>query len=124
MNFQLYSKLYMTQTQSQQYSEEYIPQPVKENFPTVVTELRDEDAMNLNFDELLKKCKETTIQVTKEQAEAVEKATRDQSHSKLWYRFRAGRITASKMKSACRTDPTMPAQSLIKAVCYPESYKF
>ena len=31
--------------------------------------------------------------------EAVEKETCDQSHSKLWYRYRAGRATASKMKA-------------------------
>ena len=30
----------------------------------------------------------------------------------------------SKMKTACCTDPPLPAQSLIKSVCYPESYKF
>ena len=28
------------------------------------------------------------------------------------------------MKTACSTDPTMPAQSFIKSVCYPEGYTF
>ena len=64
------------------------------------------------------------IKVSAEQARAVELATHEQSNSKLWYRFRAGRITASKMKTACCTDPTLPSQTLIKTVCYPESYKF
>lgn len=106
------------------YSDDYIPQPMKENFPTVLTELRDENAIQLNYSELLKQCQNTEISVTAEQAKVVENATREQSNSKLWYRFRAGRITASKMKTACCTDPTLPAQSLIKSVCYPESYKF
>ena len=69
-------------------------------------------------------CKDVEISVSEEQAKAVEAATRDQASSKLWFRFRAGRITASKMKTACCTDPKQPAQSLIKSVCYPESYRF
>lgn len=28
------------------------------------------------------------------------------------------------MKQACHTDPAMPSQSLIKAICHPEAYKF
>ena len=108
----------------QPYSDKYVPQPMTENFPPVLTELRNESAIHMNYSELLKMCQNIEIKVTEEQAKAVERATREQSNSKLWYRFRAGRITASKMKTACCTDPTMPAQSLIKNVCYPESYKF
>ena len=58
------------------------------------------------------------------QAESVEMATRDQSKSKEWYRFRAGRITASRFKAACRTSTEKPSQSLIKAICYPKSSNF
>ena len=53
--------------------------------------------------------------------EAVEKETRDQSHSKLWYRYRAGRVTASKMKAICRMNTDQPSQSLIKSICYTET---
>ncbi len=44
--------------------------------------------------------------------------------SNLWFKYRAGRVTASKMKSVCHSDPASPAQSLIKAICYPEAFKF
>jgi len=47
-----------------------------------------------------------------------------QIKSNLWFAYRAGRITASKMKSACHTDPSYPSQALIKAIVYPEVYKF
>ena len=57
-------------------------------------------------------------------AKAVEQETIQQASSKLWFKFRAGRITASRMKQACHTDPAMPSQSLIKTICYPEAYKF
>ena len=50
--------------------------------------------------------------------------TRDQSKSNLWFTYRAGRITASRMKSVCHTDISNPSQSLIKTIVYPESYRF
>ena len=43
---------------------------------------------------------------------------------KLWYRHRAGRITASNFKAASRTNLSQPSLSLINRICYPESYKF
>ena len=33
-------------------------------------------------------------------------------------------ITASKMKSACHTDPASPSISLIKQICYPKQCSF
>ena len=64
------------------------------------------------------------VDVSVEQAKEVELATQTQSKSKLWYRFRAGRITASKAKSACNTDLSKTSQSLVKAIGYPDSCKF
>jgi len=51
-------------------------------------------------------------------------ATRGQSAKKTWYDFRAGRITASKMKSACQTNVEKPSISQLKSVCYPTKMKF
>ena len=107
------------------YSDSFVPKPIAENFPLVLTELRnDSEAVHMGYSELLSLCSEVDISVSEDQAKAVEEATRDQADSKLWFRFRAGRITASKMKTACCTNPKQPAKSLIKSVCYPESYKF
>ena len=55
---------------------------------------------------------------------AVESATCDQSKSKLWFKYHDGRITASKIKSACKTYPCLPSQSLIKTISYPEVFGF
>ncbi|KAJ8038812.1 hypothetical protein HOLleu_16347 [Holothuria leucospilota] len=49
----------------------------------------------------------------------VKEATRSQASVKLWFRHRAGRIAASKMKSACRTNADQPALSLVQGICYP-----
>ena len=54
-------------------------------------------------------------------AASTEKHTRGQSHSKLWFQQRAGRVTESKLKTAVCTNKSQPSMSLIKSVCYPES---
>ncbi len=66
----------------------------------------------MDYVKLLDTCCSTEVNVTTEMAEAVEKATRDQSGSSLWFKYRAGRITASRMKATCHSDPINPAQSL------------
>ena len=48
----------------------------------------------------------------------IESQTRSQSKSQKWYELRAGRITASVMKEACRTNLDIPSLSLIKKICY------
>ena len=55
---------------------------------------------------------------------AVEERTRKQANSRLWFRMRTGRVTASKSKSACVTDPQEPSHSLIMSICHPELVKF
>lgn len=64
------------------------------------------------------------IQITSSQASKLEEETRQQSSSKAWFVHRAGRITASNMKAASKTNIHMPSKSLIKRLCYPEAYKF
>jgi hypothetical protein len=54
---------------------------MQEHFPDVLTELKDDDAVELNYSELLKKCQTMEIKVSAEQAKAVELATREQSNS-------------------------------------------
>ena len=39
-------------------------------------------------------------------------------------KYRAGRITVSRLFQAVHTDPNKPAISLVCAICYPESVKF
>ena len=78
----------------------------------------------MEYHELLGACQSVSLNVTQEMADSVEVATRDQSKSKLWYKYRAGRITASRMKAVCHTDASKPSQSLIKTICYPEAFSF
>ena len=41
-----------------------------------------------------------------------------------FYHHRAGRIGASKSRAATHTYPALPLLSLIKAICYPDEFKF
>lgn len=94
--------------------------------PLAFSDLFQMDMLNVSYTELVAKCEEefNSLKITGDQAKAVEILTRDQAKCKIWYEYRAGRITASKFKAAARTDITKPSVSLIKQISYPESTKF
>ena len=81
--------------------------------------------LSLGCRSLLQLANQTNVCLTAHQAKAVESKTRDQAKSRIWFRMRAGRITASKFncKSACWTDPANPSKSLTMSVCYPEVHQ-
>jgi len=62
--------------------------------------------------------------VSPSEALKLEEETRQQSLSKTWFSYRAGRITASNMMAVVKTNGAMPSPSLIKRICYPEVFKF
>ena len=106
------------------YSDEYVPLSEKGVLPKPLTDLYNADYMDLAHPDLLVKCEEITVTVTSEEASNIEENTRGQSSSKLWFQQRAGRVTASQLKAATRTDVKEPSKSLIKSICYPESTQF
>ena len=63
------------------------------------------------------------VDITQKMADAVEQETRAQNQSKFWFKQRAGRVMASKMK-AVYTNLAHPSHSLIKTICYPEESRF
>ena len=65
-----------------------------------------------------------SIEVIDYMAQAVEKETRKQNKTALWFKYRAGRVTAFHMKAVCHTDVINPAQSLMKSIYYPEAFNF
>ena len=89
-----------------------------------IPDLFQETYMKLSYPELLQKCYETTINITEEEIKQIEKDTMSQSQGAAFFVHRAGRIGASKSKAACHTDPSLPSQSLIKAICYPQLFQF
>ena len=108
------------------FCDEYIPRCEKGVLPLPLIDLFDKEMLEATYMDLLMKCEEVfnSLSVTKEQAQELEEVTRNQSLSKLWFQYRAGRVTASMLKAAVHTDATQPSQSLIKKICYPESCTF
>ena len=104
--------------------EAYIPVSLDQDLPTVLSNLYKKDYLSLGYSSLLQIARETKLTLTVEQSKTVETKTRDQVKSRIWFRLRTGRITASKFKNACCTDPANPSKSLIMSVCYPEVYRF
>ena len=62
--------------------------------------------------------------INNEQIADIEQATRGQGESDEWFAHRAGRLTSSRMKALCYTDPANPSVSLIKRICYPHLFHF
>ena len=107
-----------------EYSEEYVPTTIILDIPPVLADLDDPSNLGLSYYELLKLSSETNVTITSEQCKAVEMRTRDQGNSRLWFRMRARRITASKFKFVCHTDPASPSLSLIMSICHPDTVRF
>ena len=81
--------------------------------------------LELSDDKLKAECKKLNVVVNQQQANLVEAETRKQAKSNIWFAQRAGRITASKLKTALRTNPDNPSKSLVKSICYPaEAHRF
>lgn len=55
-----------------------------------------------------------SLVATAEQSKLLEKETREQIKSKLWMKYRAGRVTASIFRQAAHSDPHFPSLSLLK----------
>ena len=102
------------------YCDKFVPQSETGVLPPTLSTLFKNEFLQLSYPELLKECEESflSITVTQQQAKNLEEATRTQADSKTWFRYRAGRVTASKFKAAARTNKSSPSQSLIRAICY------
>ena len=92
------------------FSDLYIPTARLPNFPKSLTELFDPNAIALAYPELLQNCNEIydNLFITADQAELVERHTRKQSSSRVWFQQRAGHVTASKLKNVLSTNISQP----------------
>ena len=96
-----------------------------DHLPPLLQDLYEPDYLDLNYTQLLGKvenvCREA---ISEEQVSHLEELTRGQAKNKQWFKYRAGCITASQFHQVCHTDPHQPSLSLVRKVCYPESYRF
>ena len=90
---------------------------------STVMDLFKKENLELSYNELLKLCQSTSIDITKEKIDQVQKDTISQSSGANFFKHRAGRIGASQSKAAAHSDPALPSQSLIQRICCPELHK-
>lgn len=92
--------------------------------PPLLQGLYEPEYLDLNCIQLLGKvenvCRES---VSEEQVSHLEELTRGQVKNRQWFKYRAGCITASQLHEASHTNPHQPSLSLVRKVCYPESYR-
>ena len=89
------------------YCDSYIPKNSEEVMPLDIPGLNTlykPENEELTYKELFDVCEDVVFELTNEQIVEIERHTRAQYGCDLWFKHRAGRITASKMKSACHTD--------------------
>ena len=103
------------------YSDGFVPKQAQVAFPALLPDIYKEDMYKQPFNVVLGKCSSVVLDVTQRQTEAVDMATRAQANSRLWPKFRAGRVTASRFYKVCHTHPSQPAPSTIKNICCPDS---
>ena len=107
------------------FAEMFIPVSMKENLPAPLANLYNPDLLIESYSTLLQVASTYKLEnLTLSQVTAVEEKTRGQAQSKLWFQLRSGRITASKVRAVCHTDPSSPSISLITSICYPELSRF
>ena len=127
-----YKELFQTNTKPvmlstiEPYCSAYVPRVVSEEFPKALGNIYNPKLLHSAKDVILEYCASITksLTVTDKQALNVEVATRQQAKTKLWNRFRAGRVTASKARAAVKTNTASPAQSLVRSICYPDMIQF
>ena len=106
------------------FSNEFKPTANTIQLPPSLLDLYNPENEELLYTELLEVCDELQLSVRPEEVQNIEVYTQEQAKSPAWFKQRAGRITASKMKAVCATDPSHPSQSLLSQICYPHLKKF
>ena len=113
------------------YCEAYIPRAVTHKLPQPLPDalLDDNYVLTSDFAVLETKCASVfaSMSFTAEETVTIECETRGQGSSNAWFRYRAGRVTASNFKAAARTQAANPgnlSRSLIKRICYPATARF
>ena len=100
----------------EQYATLYVPKSLHAELPKDLSCLYDSNLLKMDFAHLLELSEEkfkTCYEVNEAQHIAVEENTRKKFSSRMWFRMRAGRVTASRLKAVCHT-------SLINSISYPE----
>ena len=106
------------------YNDRFIP--AAKNLQKVLFKFYQTKYEEMLYHELIRHCPITymSIEISPDDVIEIEKQTKKQAKSSLWFQARAGVITASRFKLCCQTDISQPAKSTIIKVCYPVKRRF
>ena len=95
-----------------------------DHLPRALQSLYDPANLELNFAQLLELAQQFKENVTPAMRDHLEDITQSQSSCRKWFKYRAGRVTASKLHAVVHTNPHQPSVSLLKCICYAEVNSF
>ena len=93
--------------------------------PMPLTDLMDEKYVDMSDTDLAVVCADMfpgAIKITEDEAEYLEESTKLQSQCLLWFKYRTGRITASKFAAVSRANLVNPPMSLVKQILNTTSF--
>ncbi|XP_013406999.1 uncharacterized protein LOC106171266 [Lingula anatina] len=108
---------------SKDYAASFKPKTLEGDWPVDLKSVRNDSLRDASYEEILAHADSVNINVTPSQVSFVESVTREQAKSAKWCQYRVGRITASRIYEATRTNTETPSRSLIKGICKPTSFK-
>lgn len=96
-----------------EYSDNYIPLSTK--ITSNMDNLYCEGYEKLPYNQIvtLARRKLSSLTISPEESDFIEKSTHQQHQCKFWFKVRAGIITASNFKSTCHANISMPPKSLV-----------
>eukprot|EP00731_Ephydatia_muelleri_P003205 Em0001g3205a len=95
------------------------PAPAIHRLPTTLMSLRHPKYRTMSKEDINLECHRIIneeIKITQEEADYLEKSTKLQAQSLLWFAHRRGRITASKFSAVLHTSIASPSQSLVDSI--------
>lgn len=95
-----------------------------DHLPKPLQSLYEPSNLDLDYTQLLEKAKSFKQDVTLQMCSRLEELTRAQSLSSRWFKYRNGRITASRFHAVLHTKLHQPSISLLKNICYSEVSAF
>ena len=108
------------------YSEDFVPKVLRDGYPTPLGQLYDSENLGLTYSELCDKGDKVfeDLVITDDQCRLIEQETRRQAKDKMWFIYRRGRITASRLGEVVKSRENKPPKSLLNDICNPETTKF
>ena len=106
------------------YSANFIPKTITGQLPKALGTLYDATLQLASYEDVVTYCASLDVSISAEQVRFVLSQTKQQAMNPLWFKMRAGRVTASNFHAACHTSMQKPSISLLKRICTPTHMKF